>query len=99
MAGARQVAKRAAISNGVTAKCEAGRADAGARVCDPSHAVLIPQGKKPWSGRRESNPRMQLGKLGVSQRPQPLSCKTSNKRAQFDQRLTSEKQNPQLLDF
>ena len=42
---------------------------------------------------------MQLGKLGVSQRPQALSCKTSNKRAQFDQRLTSEKQNPQLLDL
>jgi hypothetical protein len=35
----------------------------------------------------------------VSQRPQALSCKTSNKRAQFDQRLTSEKQNPQLLDL
>jgi hypothetical protein len=30
MAGARQVAKQAAISNGVTAKCEAVRADAGA---------------------------------------------------------------------
>jgi len=45
MAGARQIAKQAAISNGVTAKCEAVRADAGARVCDPSHAVLIPRGK------------------------------------------------------
>jgi hypothetical protein len=42
---------------------------------------------------------MQLGKLGVSQRPQALSCKTGNKRAQSDQRLTSEKQNPQLLDL
>jgi hypothetical protein len=42
---------------------------------------------------------MQLGKLGVSQRPQALSCKTSNKRVQFDQRLTSEKQNPQVLDL
>jgi hypothetical protein len=45
MAGARQIAKQAAISNGVTAKCEAVRADAGARVCDPSHAVLIPREK------------------------------------------------------
>src|SRR5450631_1331124 len=45
MAGARQISKQAAISNGVTAKCEAVRADAGARVCDPSHAVLIPRGK------------------------------------------------------
>jgi hypothetical protein len=63
MAGAHQIAKQAAISKGVTAKCEAVRADAGARVCNPSHAVLIPRRKKPWSGRRESNPRMQLGKL------------------------------------
>jgi hypothetical protein len=30
MAGAREIAKRAAISDGVTAKCEAVRADAGA---------------------------------------------------------------------
>jgi hypothetical protein len=45
MAGARQIAKQAAIADGVTAKCEAVRADAGARVCDPSHAVLIPRGK------------------------------------------------------
>ena len=29
-----------------------------------------------WSGRRESNPRMQLGKLTVSQGLSELSCKT-----------------------
>jgi hypothetical protein len=40
---------------------------------------------------------MQLGKLDASQTSQGLSYKTGNNRAQFDQWLTSEKQNPQLL--
>jgi hypothetical protein len=29
----------------------------------PKSRGIDTQGKKPWSGRRESNPRMQLGKL------------------------------------
>jgi hypothetical protein len=63
MAAARQIAKRAAISNGVTAKCEAVRTDAGALKLRPKSRGIDTHGKKPWSGRRESNPRMQLGKL------------------------------------
>jgi hypothetical protein len=62
-AGARQIAKQAAISNGVTAKCEAVHADAGAGVCNQKSRGIDTLGEKPWSGRRESNPRMQLGKL------------------------------------
>lgn len=42
---------------------------------------------------------MQLGKLGASQQRQALSRKTGLNRAQFDQWLTSEKQNLQLLDL
>jgi hypothetical protein len=36
---------------------------------------------------------MQLGKLGVSQAPQYLSCKTLDIRAQDNQRVRTEKQN------
>jgi hypothetical protein len=36
---------------------------------------------------------MQLGKLGACQSSQGLSCKTGNNDAQFDQWLTSRKQN------
>jgi hypothetical protein len=46
-------------------------------------ASAVPQEKcdwaKSWSGRRESNPRMQLGKLYVSQLGQRDSCKTGQK--------------------
>jgi len=42
---------------------------------------------------------MQLVKLCGFQRKQALSCKTGDKRGQFNQRLTSEKQNPQLFDL
>ena len=63
MADACEIAKRAAISNSVAAKCEAVHADAGARVCGLKSRGIDTQGKKRWSGRRESNPRMQLGKL------------------------------------
>jgi hypothetical protein len=41
---------------------------------------------------------MQLGKLDVPQSRQRLSCKTGDNRPQGDQWLTSEKQNPELLD-
>ena len=47
-----------------------------------------------WSGRRESNPRMQLGKLAVSQGLSELSCKTGRFSTQSRQRVTSQKQNP-----
>src|ERR1700752_1239077 len=46
-----------------------------------------------WSGRRESTPRMQLGKLDVSQAYQALSCKTADNSPQSDQRVRGEKQN------
>ena len=53
--------------------------------------------RRNWSGRRESNPRMQLGKLDASQSTQELSCKTRTKSAPGDQSLTSGKQNSQPL--
>jgi hypothetical protein len=46
-----------------------------------------------WSGRRESNPRMQLGKLDVSQSQSELSCKTSDLPLQSAQWVTGHKQN------
>src|SRR5262245_9718245 len=46
-----------------------------------------------WSGRRESNPRMQLGKLDVSQNHQEDSCKTEPLAPQRHQRVRGEKQN------
>jgi hypothetical protein len=46
MAGARQVAKQAAISNGVTAKCEAVRADAGALKLRPKSRGIDTQAEK-----------------------------------------------------
>jgi hypothetical protein len=52
-----------------------------------------------WSGRRESNPRMQLGKQGACQSLQRLSSKTGINRAQNDQRLTSKRQNSQSPDL
>ncbi len=94
MAAARQVAKRAAISNGVTAKCEAVRTDAGALKLRPKSRGIDTHGKKPWSGRRESNPRMQLGKLRDSQEDQNDSCKTGQIEPQSDQRVTDAAQNP-----
>jgi hypothetical protein len=50
---------------------------------------------KTWSGRRESNPRMQLGKQAACQWIQELSCKTATNRAHNYQRLRSKKQNSQ----
>jgi hypothetical protein len=46
-----------------------------------------------WSGRRESNPRMQLGKLDVSQSQPELSCKTPDLPLQSGQWVTGQKQN------
>jgi hypothetical protein len=46
-----------------------------------------------WSGRRESNPRMQLGKLGVPEENQSVDCKTASFGVQSPQRVTNEKQN------
>src|SRR5260370_39240592 len=96
MADACEIAKRAAISNSVAAKCEAVHADAGARVCGLKSRGIDTQGKKRWSGRRESNPRMQLGKLDVLLSAQAVSCKTSRIRIECDQGVTSAKQNPEF---
>src|SRR5438045_6134389 len=49
--------------------------------------------KSDWSGRRESNPRMQLGKLDVLKQDQSDSCKTAPIPVQSHQRLTTETQN------
>jgi hypothetical protein len=46
-----------------------------------------------WSGRRESNPRMQLGKLNVIQTHQYDSCKTAPPDVQLHQRVTTILQN------
>jgi hypothetical protein len=48
---------------------------------------------KKWSGRRESNPRMQLGKLDVSQRTPRDSCKTGRKSPYRHQWVTAGLQN------
>ncbi len=49
---------------------------------------------KKWSGRRESNPRMQLGKPTFSQPYQVDSCKTERFGRQLHQRVSTELQNP-----
>ncbi len=46
-----------------------------------------------WSGRRESNPRMQLGKLAVHKSHQGDSCETEPFRPQSHQRVTAVSQN------
>ena len=46
-----------------------------------------------WSGRRESNPRMQLGKRDVSQHNQRTGCKTTPKPPQSIQGVANQKQN------
>jgi hypothetical protein len=46
-----------------------------------------------WSGRRESNPRMQLGKLDASQQNQADSYKTASSAPQSHQRVSGETQN------
>lgn len=67
-------------------------------MCDrPLQKALCRPTKGLWSGRRESNPRMQLGKLDVSQLVQDVSCKTFNFRPQYNQTVTPETQNSQLL--
>jgi hypothetical protein len=62
MAGARQVAKRAAISPVSPRNVKLFRANADALKLRPKSRGIDTLGKS-WSGRRESNPRMQLGKL------------------------------------
>ena len=53
----------------------------------------LPKSDRPWSGRRESNPRMQLGKLHQSEANQKDSCKTAPFEPQTDQRVTDRAQN------
>jgi|SRR6185437_7744042 hypothetical protein len=52
-----------------------------------------PKLAKCWSGRRESNPRMQLGKLDGSQTYQMDRCKTGRIRHQLCQRVRFHLQN------
>src|SRR5262245_38479680 len=47
-----------------------------------------------WSGRRESNPRMKLGKRHVSQDDQADECKTALISHQLDQQVAAQTQNP-----
>jgi hypothetical protein len=60
-------------------------------VATAGHALFYEE--RGWSGRRESNPRMQLGKLDVSQSEPELSCKTPEFARQRDQWVRSPLQN------